>query len=261
MPKTAVDVLVFDSGVGGLSILNAIRPLAPGLSYAFLADNAGLPYGDKSESWLVERVPQVLDKVLQRIECKVLVIACNTASTIVLPALRKHYSFPVIGVVPAIKPAVALSQSKIIGLLATPATIARPYTDALIDEFARDCEVVRLGSSRLVSIAEEKLRGGVVDPQEIDRILEPFASNKPDVVVLGCTHFPLLRSELAASLPLVRWIDSGEAVAKRVLHFGLGESTQAVSRGLAFITKDDIQGLNLLEFGLDQVLNLDLDAR
>lgn len=255
MAKSTIDVLVFDSGVGGLSVLEAIRKSAPRLSYAFLGDNAGLPYGDKAESWLVERVPRVIAKAMKDFDfdCQALVVACNTASTIVLPPLRNRFSCPVIGVVPAIKPAAALSRKKIIGLLATPATIARPYTDALIAEFASECEVVRIGSSRLVAIAEEKMRGGSVDREELKAILKDFERKKPDIVVLGCTHFPLLRAELEALMPDVQWIDSGEAIAKRVLHFGLQPSSPAVREGKAYFTKNDITADELSGFGLKTI--------
>ncbi|MBC7658418.1 MAG: glutamate racemase [Chitinophagaceae bacterium] len=244
-----VDVMVFDSGVGGLSVLEAIRKHAPHLSYCFVGDSAGLPYGDKSDAWLVDRVPRVIAGALEKVQCQLLVVACNTASTIVLPPLRSQFSFPVIGVVPAIKPAAALSSSKIIGLLATPATIKRPYTDALIEEFARDCRVIKVGSSRLVAIAEEKMRGHPVSRDELMNILKPFADSNPDVVVLGCTHFPLLHQEIAELLPSIRWIDSGAAVAKRVLHYQLEPAIDAL-QGASFFTQDDLVLSDISSFGL-----------
>lgn len=256
MAKTRfVDVLVFDSGVGGLSVLDAIRKAAPTLSFAFLGDNDGLPYGDKSEAWLIDRVPRVIGKAMKEFdfECRALVVACNTASTAVLPPLRKEFSFPVIGVVPAIKPAAALSQSKCIGLLATPATIARPYTNDLINEFAKEFDVVRIGSSRLVAMAEEKLRGIKPDLAEIRAILKPFMDKSPDVIVLGCTHFPLMREEFLEIMPHTKWIDSGAAIAKRVLHFGLeGQQAQGFE-GTGYFTKPDISSAELNDFGLKTV--------
>jgi glutamate racemase len=249
-----VDVMVFDSGVGGLSILEAIRARLPQLSYCFVGDNAGLPYGNKSEEWLIDRVPHVIDKALEEIHCKILVVACNTASTIVLPPLRAKFKFPVIGVVPAIKPAAILSRKKKIGLLATPATVKREYTDALINEFAKDCEVLKIGSSRLVTIAEEKLRGLSVSETELKEILEPFTLGKPDVVVLGCTHFPLLREDFAKILKDVQWIDSGEAIAKRVEHFAIEANPLSRSGdGHSYFTADDISVESLSRFGLTKV--------
>lgn len=249
-----VDVMVFDSGVGGLSILEAIRARLPQLSYCFVGDNAGLPYGNKSEDWLIDRVPHVIERALEQIQCKILVVACNTASTIVLPPLRAKFSFPVIGVVPAIKPAALLSQKKKIGLLATPATVKREYTDSLIAEFARDCEVIKLGSSRLVTIAEEKLRGLPVSQVELAEILEPFTRSGPDVVVLGCTHFPLLREDFSKILTEVVWIDSGEAIAKRVEHFAIEASAETKSGdGQSYFTANDISVESLARFGLTKV--------
>ncbi|RZA27348.1 MAG: glutamate racemase [Proteobacteria bacterium] len=253
-----VDVLVFDSGVGGLSVLNAIRQKAPKHSFAFVGDNAGLPYGDKSEKWLIDRVPQVIAKALEYVPCKMLVVACNTASTIVLPPLRAMFSFPVIGVVPAIKPAALLSSSKVIGLLATPATVARSYTDTLIEDFAADCQVVRIGSSRLVNLAEEKMRGGAVSLVEIAEILKPFKDASPDVVVLGCTHFPLLKDEFEAVLPGVRFIDSGDAIAGRVLHFQPLGSSRKDYEGASFFTRADIEVEYLKAYGLNEVKLLTL---
>jgi len=246
-----VDVMVFDSGVGGLSILDSIRTSWPDLSYCFVGDSAGLPYGEKTESWLVARVPLVIEKALQHIQCKILIVACNTASTIVLPALRTKFNFPVIGVVPAIKPAALMSQKKIIGLLATPATVQRQYTDALIEEFARDCEVIKIGSSRLVTIAEEKLRGVSPRREELMDILKPFTKQQPDVVVMGCTHFPLLREELSEILPDITWVDSGAAIAKRVEHFAIHPSASSRSGdGQSYFTATDMTLEPLRRFGL-----------
>lgn len=251
-----VDVMVFDSGLGGLSVLEAIRRRLPDLSYCFVGDNAGLPYGDKSESWLTARVPLLIERALQKVHCRLLVVACNTASTIVLPPLRAKCSFPVIGVVPAIKPAAALSRRKVIGLLATAATIQREYTDALIREFAADCRVIKVGSSRLVTIAEEKLRGIPVNSQELRSILEPFATSQPmpDVVVLGCTHFPLLRQEISGILSEVVWLDSADAIAKRVEHFAIQPSDASkTGDGQAYFTAEDITLDSLAAFGLKEL--------
>ncbi|MCX6130173.1 MAG: glutamate racemase, partial [Proteobacteria bacterium] len=196
--KTMIDALIFDSGVGGLSILSEILRLRPKLSYAYIADTAGLPYGDKSDAWLLQRVSAVLALVLRQFEPGIVVIACNTASTLVLQDIRAQVSIPVVGVVPAIKPAAALSRSHVIGLLATPATVQRPYIDQLIQDFAGNCQVIRLGNSRLVELAEQKLRGETFSIDEIRDIVQIFrlAEPQPDTLVLGCTHFPLLQSEL-----------------------------------------------------------------
>lgn len=214
-------VLVFDSGVGGLSIFQAIARHLPGVSLRYLSDNAAFPYGTRAEDELIQRVEQVMTQALARIQPDLLVIACNTASTLTLPMLRQRFPLPVVGVVPAIKPAALLSRSKTIGLLATPATVARPYTHQLIADYASDCTVIPVGSSRLVHLAEQRLRGEPVAAADIDEVLQPFfqhpAAAAMDTLVLACTHFPLLAAELASALGgRVRLVDSGEAIARRV---------------------------------------------
>lgn len=213
------NVLVFDSGVGGLSVYDEIRQLLPNLNYIYAFDNAGFPYGEKSESFIIERDVNIVEMVEKEHSLDLVVVACNTASTVVLPALRAKFKFPIVGVVPAIKPAVALTKNGIVGLLATKGTVARTYTHDLIKQFASDCKVELLGSSRLVELAEDKLHGKSVDLEEIREIFYPWNQLKvmPDVVVLGCTHFPLLLDELKSVLPKgTMFIDSGAAIAKRV---------------------------------------------
>ena len=210
-------VLVFDSGVGGLTIFEALRARLPAERYVYACDNAAFPYGPKAADALTDRVHAVLDALCARFQPKLIVVACNTASTVALPRLRSHYPLPIVGVVPAIKPAAQLSRNRIIGLLATPGTVQRPYTDQLIRDFAADCTVIRVGSSALVEQAERKLRGEAVDQPLLHELLRPFIDGAADTIVLGCTHFPLLRDELqqAAAKPL-QWIDSGDAIARRV---------------------------------------------
>ena len=211
-------MLIFDSGVGGLSILQEIRRKLPGCELVYACDNGAFPYGTKPEHVLVSRVEKVLKALLPRVEPDIVVIACNTASTVALPKIRAHFTRPVVGVVPAIKPAAAFSQSRVIGLLGTPGTVSRAYTQQLITEFAGDCRVVRVGSGELVQLAEDKLRGKDVSPEKIRDIISPIVmETELDTVVLACTHFPLLLPELihAAPRPL-HWIDSGEAIARRV---------------------------------------------
>jgi glutamate racemase len=214
-------VLVFDSGVGGLSVAQEIQQRLPQVSLVYASDNAFFPYGTKGEAELIARVDQVINPLLLRYPADILVIACNTASTLTLPHLRSKLSIPIVGVVPAIKPAALMSKTGVIGLLATPATVARPYTHELIREYATNCQVISLGSSELVQIAEQKLRGEVSDANGIGRIAQQLMSanhaEKMDVLVLACTHFPLLKEELKQHLPAqLKLIDSGAAIARRV---------------------------------------------
>lgn len=218
-------ILVFDSGVGGLSILSALqknlKTQDDSHHWLFCSDNACFPYGIRKEDELILRVTDVLTALQNQYRPDIIVLACNTASTIALETVRAALRTPVVGVVPAIKPAAALSESRCIGLLATPGTISRSYTQKLIDEFATDCTIVRVGSSELVSMAEEYLRRGMLDQTGLHRILTPLrdaiAHQQLDTVVLACTHFPLLINPLREQLPEVKhWVDSRDAIARRV---------------------------------------------
>ncbi|WP_130100300.1 glutamate racemase [Siccibacter turicensis] len=225
-------VLVFDSGVGGLSVYDEIRQLLPDLHYIYAFDNVAFPYGEKSETFIVERVVEIVTAVQARYPLALAVIACNTASTVSLPALREKFPFPVVGVVPAIKPAARLTANGVVGLLATRATVRRPYTHELIARFAAECHIEMLGSAELVEMAEAKLHGEPVSLDELRRILRPWLRmpEPPDTVVLGCTHFPLLADELLAVLPEgTRMIDSGAAIARRTVWLLEHEAPQAAS--------------------------------
>ena len=225
-------VLVFDSGVGGLSVYDEIRQLLPDLHYIYAFDNVAFPYGEKSEAFIVERVVEIVTAVQARYPLALAVIACNTASTVSLPALRDKFPFPVVGVVPAIKPAARLTANGVVGLLATRATVRRPYTHELIARFATECHIEMLGSAELVEMAEAKLHGEPVSLDELRRILRPWLRmpEPPDTVVLGCTHFPLLQEELLAVLPEgTRLIDSGAAIARRTAWLLEHEAPKAAS--------------------------------
>ncbi|HEY3147464.1 MAG TPA: glutamate racemase [Dongiaceae bacterium] len=222
MSEAAPTILAADSGLGGLTIVAEIRKALPQARLAYLCDNAFFPYGTRPDAELLGHFLGVMNQAIRRVQPDLIVTACNTISTICLPQLRAATSIPVVGVVPAIKPAAQQSRRKIIGLLATPATIDRPYTDDLIQRYAADCTVLKIGSADLVEMAEAKLLGPAVNQDRLRSILAPFfdrpADAQPDLVVLACTHFPLLREELQAAGPVgVAWIDSGAAVARRVV--------------------------------------------
>ncbi|MFM2486089.1 glutamate racemase [Celerinatantimonas yamalensis] len=214
-------IVVFDSGVGGLSIVRELDQYINHYQLSYLFDNALFPYGELSEEVLCQRVLSLLVPFCQYHHPDLLVVACNTASTIVLEPLRRYLAIPVVGVVPAIKPAAQRSINKVIGLLATPATVKRRYTDQLITRFAPDCEVLRLGSSHLVQLAEQHLAGDLISATQLESILLPWltlGARQPDTVILGCTHFPLIRDALQQVLGnSVYLVDSGQAVALRVL--------------------------------------------
>ena len=221
MSTSGHHVLVFDSGVGGLSVVSEIRARLPQSYLSYVADDAFRPYGSKTESQLRARLPGLLATLVKMRDPDALVIACNTASTTALPAIRAAVDIPVIGVVPAIKPAAEQSVTRTIAVLGTPGTVRRKYVDDLIADFAPDCHVLLQGSTRLVAEAEHKLAGRAVDMDVVREEIAPLFSNRVgadvDAVVLACTHFPLLRDELLAAVrQSVKWIDSGEAIARRL---------------------------------------------
>ena len=259
-------ILIFDSGVGGISIYQAIKEQLPNADYLYLFDNAYFPYGELDSEFLIERVCQLLGHMYEKHSPDLVVIACNSASTLVLPALRERFPIPFVGVVPAIKPAALQSKKKKIGLLATPGTVSREYTQLLVNEHAQDCEIDMIGTTSLVLEAENKLYGHPVDLDEINNVVSKWTVplSSPDVVVLGCTHFPLLVNELEASLgEHIQFIDSGMAIALRVKHILAEANVVANERnvGMAFCTKIQAQKkLTLLfnEIGLSQPLYIDV---
>lgn len=215
--ETPPRVLVFDSGVGGLSVAACVHEKLPKVSIVYLADNAAFPYGSQPESVVIERCCLLIAKALEQYPCDAVVVACNTASTVALPHLRAITGVPVVGVVPAVKPAAAQTLNHRIGILATPATVRRPYLDELVREFASHCQVARVGYPGLVQWAEDLVRGIAVPQDELDSAVASLRDAGVDTVVLGCTHYPLLLDNLRASLPEVKfWVDSGEAIARRV---------------------------------------------
>ncbi|PKG39441.1 glutamate racemase [Psychromonas sp. Urea-02u-13] len=217
---SAKRVLIFDSGVGGLSVYDEIIKLNPSIKCHYLFDNAYFPYGELPRRKLVSRLTQLLADFMAEYPADLVVIACNSASTIALEDLRQHFSVPIVGVVPAIKPATNNTQNNVIGLLATPATIQRVYTTQLINEFAHGKTVLRIGSTALVKLAEDKLIGKAVLAADFKAVLKPWLSNEadmPDTIVLGCTHFPLIKHEIAACFTRpICLVDSGQAIAERV---------------------------------------------
>ena len=257
---------MFDSGIGGLSVLGPIRALLPRAPIVYAADSAGYPYGTRRAAEIEARVPAMLGRLAERFDPELVVIACNTASTIALDAARFALDLPVVGTVPAIKPAAALSKTRAIGVLGTEATVRQPYLDRLTEEFASDCTVVRYGSAELVDLAEAKLRGEETDPLAYRRILDALyglpGGGSVDTVVLACTHFPLVEEELAAaSSRQVRFVDGKEGIARRTAWLLRDRIwPQAAPEGIALFTgrNTDIEAYRagLARFGLTQVTTL-----
>lgn len=207
-----------DSGSGGLSIWQALVTGRPDLRTTYCADFSHYPYGEQSEAALQLRLSSLVDTCIGISRPRIIVIACNTASTLVLDTLRRQFSQPFVGVVPAIKVAAEHTKVGRIGLLATPATITRSYIDDLRRRFAPDCELTRVGSSELVHIAERRLRGlqRGDDTLKVEAVVESFRKAGCDQVVLGCTHFPLLQPLFDSLGPEINWIDSSAAICRRV---------------------------------------------
>ena len=213
--------LIFDSGVGGLSVAAEIRALLPDLPLDYVSDDAFRPYGAKTPAQLRARLPGLVRVLADMSGADLVVIACNTASVTALEAIRAESVVPVVGVVPAVKPASIATRTGAIGVLGTPATIRQDYVDELIADFASDRAVRLLGSVELVGMAERLLSGEAPDPSRIRSEIAPLFQGRLgadiDTVVLACTHFPLLKDHLARAAPQsVQWIDSGEAIARRV---------------------------------------------
>uniref|UniRef100_UPI0025F4056C glutamate racemase n=1 Tax=uncultured Sphingomonas sp. TaxID=158754 RepID=UPI0025F4056C len=220
-------ILFFDSGVGGLSVLAPTRALLPHAPIVYVADSAAFPYGTRTEAEIAARVPALLGRLVERYRPRLAVIACNTASTIALAAVRAALEIPVVGTVPAIKPAAEQSRTRVIGVLGTQATVRQPYVDDLTARFAADCTVVRHGSAELVALAEAKLAGERIEPAAIGAAVQPMLDHpqgaRMDALVLACTHFPLLAEELAVALPNARQVDGGAGIARRIAHLTRGQ--------------------------------------
>jgi len=217
-------LLVFDSGLGGLTVFAEVARLRPDAEIVYAADDAGFPYGNLNEAGVVARVEAVIGRLIAQFAPDVVVIACNTASTLVLPHLRAAFpKTPFIGTVPAVKPAAEQSRSHLISVLATPGTVARDYTRELVRTYAAHCEVTLVGSRVLASLAEDFMRGETPSDAAILQEIAPcFVTGeglRTDCVVLACTHYPLLLAQFERLAPWpVAWIDPALAIARRTDH-------------------------------------------
>jgi glutamate racemase len=234
-------ILIFDSGVGGLSVLGPTRALLPNAPIVYTADSAGFPYGTKSDAELASRVPALLGRLVERFHPRLAVIACNTASTIALEHVRSALDLPVVGTVPAIKPAAEMSKSRVIGVLGTEATVRQRYVDDLAAKFAADCTIIRHGSPELVELAEAKLAGDEIRVDAVRTAAQPMfdapGGERIDTVVLACTHFPLLDNELRAAFSDVDFVDGGSGIARRIAYLTREQPwPSAPSTGLMLFT-------------------------
>lgn len=259
-PAAPPTILVFDSGLGGLTVYREVVTVRPDARFIYALDDAFFPYGRRDEPLLVARVLDVIGEWLAAHRPDLVVVACNTASTLVLPQLRARFQVPFVGTVPAIKPACAASKSKLVSVLGTEATVSREYTRALIRDFGQGCAVTLVGSQRLAELAEAALKGEPVSDDAITAELTPCFIEadgaRTDTVVLACTHYPLLLDRLQKLAPWpVNFIDPAPAIARRVTDL-LGPangSVKAPARAVFSSARPPGPGLRLAlaRFGLE----------
>ncbi len=243
-------ILVFDSGLGGLTVFSELIKLRPDADYVYCADDAGFPYGSWKEPDLVKRVVATMETLIARHAPDLVVIACNTASTLVLPDLRDHWPrIPFVGTVPAIKPAAERSRSHLISVLGTPGTVARDYTQNLIAQFAAHCRVTLVGSATLARLAESQMQGRSVCDEDIAAEIAPCFQEvegaRTDAVVLACTHYPLLVEDFRRLAPWpVDWIDPAPAIARRadqvLREYGFDKPFEGAGQACAVFTSGKI---------------------
>jgi glutamate racemase len=250
-------LLFIDSGLGGLTVLRAARQAIPEATVLFIADDAGFPYGSKCASVLSSRLVGIVQKEIGGFKPDCIVLACNTASTVALQALRKAFATPIVGAVPAVKPAAALTKSGLVSVLATPGTIAREYTRELIAQFGAGARFNLVGAPKLAELAEMSAGGSAIEESAIASEIAPcFVEDggaKTDVVVLGCTHYPLLLDKLDALAPWpVTWLDPAPAIARRIANV-LAERGQVVGVGVK-------RGAGIIKFTSGRTASASLSA-
>ena len=265
MVDPAAPVLLFDSGVGGLTVLAELRKLLPQAPVIYAADTAGLPYGEKTEAEVAARVAGLLGRLSERYAPRLITIACNTASTIALGMVRDVLHVPIVGTVPAIKPAAAMTKTGVIGLLGTAATIRQGYVDRLQAEFATDKLLLRHACPALVEAAEAKLRGEATDPAVYAAAAAGLRGQPGgehiDTVVLACTHFPLVEAELRDAFgPGVTFVDGAAGIARRIAFLTQDQPFLRKSADMAVFT-GDLSGIAslrpaLARYGLERIERL-----
>ena len=231
-------ILVFDSGLGGLTVLREIVRARPDAHYVYVADDAFFPYGHHGEEAIIARVVPLVGELIARHAPALVVIACNTASTLVMSHLRSAYSVPFVGTVPAIKPAAERTKTGVVAVLATPGTMKRDYTRGLIQSFAQSCHVRLVGAPELARIAEARMRGEAIDRDAVSEQITPafveLDGKRTDIVVLACTHYPFLADIFAELAPWpVTWLDPAPAIARRLAtvieNAGVGHGGEGVA--------------------------------
>ncbi|WMN61382.1 glutamate racemase [Pseudoalteromonas xiamenensis] len=262
-------VLVFDSGSGGLTVAAEIRKKMPNVQLSYVSDGGFFPYGKKPHDLLKQRILNVVSAASELTQPDIIVIACNTASTIALDLLRAKLNVPIVGVVPAIKPAAALTKTGVVMVLGTHTTVNSAYVKQLIADFATGCRVLIEDSEALVLASEQKLISDPFDAQnvtqEMQRIFAQDAACETDVLVLACTHFPLLNDEIKHAIPShVNVIDSGLAIANRVntlLKMECKLDEKAKTREVTFYTTGELNSSEVKQRNIELLLDCSLTQR
>lgn len=228
-------ILVFDSGIGGLTVLREARLMLPGHRFVYVGDDAGFPYGGWEEEALTTHMVGLFDQLIERYKPRLAIVACNTASTLIMPALRSRFDIPFVGIVPAIKPAAERTASGLVSVLATPGTVARPYIKDMVEAFAGPVDVTLVGATRLAQLAETHMQQLPIDQAVLREEIAPCFverdGKRTDIVTLGCTHYPFLVNEMRKIAPWpVDWLDPAEAVARRAAYV-LGGGLESVQQG------------------------------
>ena len=238
-----MSVMVFDSGIGGLTVLREARVLMPDRRFVYVADDAAFPYGDWEEQALLAHMVELFGRLIKQWQPEIIIIACNTASTLAIERLREVYKDQTfVGTVPAIKPAAERTRSGLVSVLATPGTVRRQYTRDLISDWASKVSVHLVGSTRLAALAEKYMRGGLVDEAAVKAEIEPCFveedGKRTDIIVLACTHYPFLVNRMRKMAPWpVDWIDTSEAIARRAASL-IEHTPTAADRGE--VLEDDL---------------------
>jgi glutamate racemase len=217
-----MSILVFDSGIGGLTILREVRVALPGRRIVYVGDDAGFPYGEWDEEQLIPRIVDLFERCVEAYTPELAIVACNTASTLIMPALRARFDIPIVGTIPPIKPAANQTASGLVSVLATPGTVKRPMVQKLVADYSGDADITLIGSTGLARLAEEHMQGLTIDQEKLSAELAPCfierEGKRTDIVVLGCAHYPFLVHEMRRLAPWpVDWIEPAEAIARRVL--------------------------------------------
>lgn len=249
-------LLFFDTGVGGLSVLKESRKILSNAPFVYAADYAGLPYGMKSEEELAARIPAILGRLVERYHPELVTIACNTASTIALEHVRSALDLPVVGTVPAIKPASEVTKTGVIGLLGTRATIRQPYVDRLAAEFASDKHIIRFGAPDLVYASEAKLKGERPDAQIIleaaNGLLSQDGGDQIDTIILACTHFPLVQDELQSAIDRpIQFVDGAKGIARRIAFLTKGSDWSGSTEENIFVTTGNLADVDPFKNALE----------